>query len=94
MIKINGKKFETTEVIKVEIENKTYSLPLMKHLKYKTLKKLLSMKDESDDDLEMITEEVLGEYIPVEVLDELSVAEITQIITTWKEVSGGEDLGN
>ena len=94
MIKINGKKYETTEVIKVEIENKTYSLPLMKHLKYKTLKKLLSMKDESADDLEMIIE-VLGEYIPNEVLEELSVAEITQIITTWKDVSGGEtDLGN
>ena len=93
MIKINGKKFETKEVIKIEIENKTYSLPLMKHLKYKTLKKLFNLRDDKSDDLEMIIE-ILGEYIPTEVLEELSVAEITQIITAWKDVSGGEDLGN
>lgn len=94
MITINSKQYETREVIKIEIDGKVYNLPLMKYLKYKTIKKLVALKD-SDTDMDAIMD-ILSTYIPEEVLEELSIAQLTQIIEAWKDVSSedGEDLGN
>lgn len=93
MLAINGKKFETKEVIKIEIDGKVYSLPLAKHLPYKTIKKLTGLKDDKDIDVFI---DILSEYIPVDVIDELSITDIGNILQAWNGTNeeSGEDLKN
>ena len=90
MIKINGNNYETNEVIKVEIEDKVYSLPLIKYLPYKLVKKLTKLQDEKDIDLVI---DVMSQYIPRDVLEELSIMDIGQIMTAWN-TTGENDLKN
>lgn len=92
MFKVNDKTFDKEiEVIEVAIGKKTYEVPLAKYLPYKQLKKL---KDKSD--LDSIIE-VLGKYIPVEVLEDLNIQQLTSIIEAWGEASkdskNDDDLG-
>lgn len=78
------------EVIEVKIGKKTYKIPLAKYLPYKAIKKLRNNKD-----LDGIVE-VLSLYIPIEVLEELTMEQITQILELWSDTSKdeNEDLGN
>jgi len=94
MLKINDKLYETKEVLKIEIGDKAYSLPLAKYLPYKTVKKLSLLKS-SNNDMDTIFE-VLSTYIPKEELEELSIAEITTIVGAWSEANNedGTDLKN
>lgn len=92
MFKVNDKTFDKEiEVIEVAIGKKTYEVPLAKYLPYKQLKKL---KDKSD--LDSIIE-VLGKYIPVEVLEDLNIQQLTSIIEAWgdasKDSKTDDDLG-
>lgn len=78
------------EVIEVKIGKKTYKIPLAKYLPYKAIKKLRNNKD-----LDGIVE-VLSLYIPIEVLEDLTMEQITQILELWSDTSKdeNEDLGN
>jgi len=79
MIKINDSK--DIEVIEIGIKDGTYQIPLAKYLPYKAIKKL---RDENDLDAIM---EILSKYIPMEVLDELTMDSIKQILEAWSEAS-------
>lgn len=92
MVKVNDKTFDKEiEVIEVAIGKKTYEVPLAKYLPYKQLKKL---KDKSDLDAII---EVLGKYIPVEILEDLNIQQLSSIIEAWGEASkdskADDDLG-
>lgn len=92
MFKVNDKTFDKEiEVIEVAIGKKTYEVPLAKYLPYKQLKKL---KDKSDLDAII---EVLGKYIPVEILEDLNIQQLSSIIEAWGEASkdskADDDLG-
>ena len=92
MFKVNDKTFDKEiEVIEVAIGKKTYEVPLAKYLPYKQLKKL---KDKSDLDAII---EVLGKYIPVEVLEDLNIQQLSSIIEAWgdasKDSKNDDDLG-
>ena len=81
---LNRKK---TEVLKVNIEGKTYSIPLGTSLKRKEL------KDLANEDAAM---EFLEKYLTKEVMDDLNIGELKQIIDAWSkatEEASGESLG-
>lgn len=80
-------KTKDIEVIEVAIGKKTYKIPLAKYLPYKAIKKLRS-KDESNADSII---EILSEFIPMEVLDELTMQQISQILEAWSNSSTDED---
>lgn len=89
MFKVNNKVFDKeVEVIEVAINKKTYTVPLAKYLPYKAIKKL-----RNKNDLDSIID-VLAQYIPMEVLEELTVQQLTAIIETWGNASKGEDTND
>lgn len=93
MLTINSNNYDSREVIKVEIDDKVYSIPLMKYLKYKDVKKLMALKDNVTDVDAVL--EIFASYIPLDVLEELSLSQLTQLVTAWKDVNAEEmDLGN
>lgn len=75
------------EVLKVNIEGKSYSIPLGTSLKRSELSKL-----KTEDEVMKFFEKYLGK----ELMDDLNVGEIKQIIDAWSEAtkkSGGVTLG-
>ena len=75
------------EVLKVNIEDKTYSIPLGTSLKRAELAKL-----KTEDEVMTFFEKYLGK----ELMEDLSVGEIKQIIEAWSDAtkkSGGLTLG-
>ena len=80
-------KTKDIEVIEVAIGKKTYKIPLAKYLPYKAIKKLRN-KDESNADSII---EILSEFIPMDVLDELTMQRISQILEAWSNASTDED---
>ena len=75
------------EVLKVNIEDKSYSIPLGTSLKRAELAKL-----ESEEEVMKFFEKYLGK----ELMEDLSIGEIKQIIDAWSEAtkkSGGVTLG-
>lgn len=75
------------EVLKVNIEDKTYSIPLGTSLKRAELAKL-----KTEDEVMKFFEKYLGKKL----MEDLSIGEIKQIIDAWSEAtkkSGGVTLG-
>ena len=72
-----------TEVLKVNIEDKSYSIPLGTSLTRKELAKL-----KTEDEVMKFLEKYLGK----ELMDDLSIGEIKQIITAWSEAT--QNSGN
>lgn len=75
------------EVLKVNIEGKSFSIPLGTSLKRSELAKL-----KTEESVMSFFEKYLGK----ELMDDLSVGEIKQIIDAWSEAtkkSGGVSLG-
>ena len=75
------------EVLKVNIEDKSYSIPLGTSLKRAELAKL-----KSEEKVMKFFEKYLGK----ELMEDLSIGEIKQIIDAWSEAtkkSGGVTLG-
>ena len=75
------------EVLKVNIEDKSYSIPLGTSLKRSELAKL-----KTEDEVMKFFEKYLGK----ELMDDLSIGEIKQIIDAWSEATkkaGGVTLG-
>ena len=75
------------EVLKVNIEDKSYSIPLGTSLKRSELAKL-----KTEDEVMKFFEKYLGK----ELMYDLSIGEIKQIIDAWSEATkkaGGVTLG-
>ena len=86
MITINNT--NDIEVVEVAIGKKTYKIPLAKYLPYKAIKKL-----RNDNDIDAVME-ILSKYIPMEVLDELTMDSIKQILEAWSEASNDDTDDN
>lgn len=80
-VKLNDKQHDKKDCLEINIGDKTYMMPLANCMPIKTLKKLTK-----DADVDIILE-VLGTYIPEDVTDELTVADIRQIFEAWSEAS-------
>lgn len=87
-VKLNDKQYDKKDCLEITIGEKNYMMPLAGSMPLKTLKKLTK-----DADVDVILE-VLNAYIPEEITDELTVADVKQIFEAWgaasKEVSGIE----
>ena len=82
MAEVTLKKRDQIDVLKINIGDKSYSLPLGGSVPYKTLKKL-----KTEDGIF----EFLAEHIPEKVLDELTSNDITTIFTAWSEATKAEN---
>ena len=84
-LKINDHK--TIEVLKVDIEGMTYSIPLGTSLKVKEYRKLKKIGNDEEGMFDF-----LAKYLGKEVVEELSLQDITAIFNAWaaatKEASG------
>lgn len=78
MAEVNIKKSNKIEVLKVNIGEKTFSLPLGADIPYKQLRNL---KTESG------VYEFLNEYFPEEIMDILTTKDIRQIFEAWSEAT-------
>ena len=67
-----------TEVLKINIGDKTYSLPLGGSIPYKQLKKL-----KTEDGIF----EFLSAHLPTEIMDVLSTEDIKTIFSAWGEAT-------
>lgn len=86
MFKVNNKVFDKeVEIIEVAIGKKTYNVPLAKYLPYKAIKKL-----RNKNDIDSIID-ILSQYIPIEVIDELTMEQISAIIEAWGNASKGNN---
>ena len=72
-ISLNNKPIE---VLDIEIGDKTYKIPLGSSL---PLKKAKAIKDEES------VMEFLREYMPEAVVDNLTIAQLAQIMNAWSE---------
>ena len=72
-INLNNKPIE---VLDIEIGDKTYKIPLGSSL---PLKKAKAIKDEES------VMEFLREYMPEAVVDNLTIAQLAQIMNAWSE---------
>lgn len=80
-VKLNGRQYDKKDCLEINIGEKNYMMPLAGSMPLKTLKKLTK-----DADVDVILE-VLNVYIPEEVTDEFTVADIRQIFEAWSEAS-------
>lgn len=80
-------KTKDIEVIEVAIGKKTYKIPLAKYLPYKAIKKL---RNKEENNLESIIE-ILSDFIPINVLENLTMQQISQILEAWSNASTDED---
>jgi hypothetical protein len=69
------------EVLKVSIEDKSYSIPLIGSMKLKKIRELKECK--TDEQLVSF----LSEYIPTDVLEEFTSADLNQLVTAWRDAS-------
>lgn len=80
-----------TEVIKVKIEGKEYSIPLATSLKVKEVKALIKLtKKDQDEQLDGFIE-FFKKYIPEQVIEDLPMSALNQLINAWSAANG--DLG-
>ena len=80
-VKLGG--HNTTNVLAVEIEGKTYNVPLAGSMKRKDL---LALKSEDD------VFKMFATYIPAEILDEMTMDEYRQLGEAW--ASANDDANN
>lgn len=70
------------EVLKVNIGDKSFSIPLGSSLPFEKMVKIT--KSKGDDRLQIMFE-FLAEYIPEDIMSMLTMGEVSQILTAWTE---------
>lgn len=88
---------QKTEVLVVNIGDKSYKLPLATSLPYKKVKKLIGLANK-EDVMEQLSAfiEFLKEYIPEDVIEDLPVSALNQLASAWSGAStneSGQELG-
>ena len=83
--------------LSVEIDGKTYQIPLSRSLKIKEVRKLMKISKLEDGDQFDFMVEFFGKYLGADIVDELTTADLLELIKLWKtaneevdEISLGE----
>lgn len=79
------------EVLKVTIGDKTYDIPLASSLPYKKVKALIKITKQKDEEQIESFVDFFKQYIPEEVIDELSMSNLTDLAKAWSRVSNQEE---
>lgn len=84
-----------TEVLKVQIDDKSYSVPLASSLSFADAKAFGEIEGKPVMEQLDFAMGFFARYIPHEVLDMLSCGELKELFEAWTEASGeeGELLG-
>ena len=69
----------------LEIEGKTYNLPLANTLKFKEVRKLMKITKLPED--EVI--DLMGDFL--DIVNEMTLADVREIFTLWSNVNNGEE---
>lgn len=91
-LKLNG----NVEVLVVKIGDKTFKVPLATSLPYKKAKALVKLAKGNEENALDGFIEFFAEYIPSDVLDELTMKDLTLLAKAWAgqtEKEGGQSLG-
>lgn len=84
------------EVLVVKIGDKTFKIPLATSLPYKKAKALVKLAKADEESALDGFLEFFSQYIPSEVLDELTMRDLTTLAKAWSgqtEKEGGQTLG-
>ena len=77
--------------LNLEIDGKTYSLPLANTLKFKEVRKLMKItklpQDEMIDEMGNFLEQYMGD-----IVNEMTLADVQEIFMIWTKANGGEDI--
>ena len=82
--------------LSVEIGGKKYQIPLSRSLKIKEVRKLMKISKMDDGEQFDFMVEFFGKYLGAEIIDELTTADLVELIKLWKtanEEAGDIDLG-
>ena len=80
----------------IEIDGKTYNIPLATTLKLKEVRKLIKIDQKSEEEQLNFLIDFFGNYLGEEVIDELTIPDIQELFTLWgkaNEEAGGPSLG-
>ena len=91
-LNLNG----NVEVLVVNIGDKTFKIPLATSLPYKKAKELVKLAKADEESALDGFLEFFSQYIPTEVLDELTMRDLTTLAKAWSgqtKKEGGQTLG-
>lgn len=73
--------------LNIEIDNKTYKIPLSRSLKIKEVRKLMkTTKLDGGDQFDFMVE-FFGRYLGEEIVEELTTGDLIEIINLWKKAN-------
>lgn len=82
--------------LSVEIEGKTYRIPLSRSLKIKEVRKLMKLSKLDEGEQFDFMVDFFGNYLGADVVDNLTTDDLVQLIGLWKtanEQAGDLSLG-
>lgn len=74
----------------LEIEGKTYNLPLVNTLKFKEVRKLMKITKLPEDEMLDTMGDFLEKYMG-DIVNEMTLADIKEIFTIWSKANNGEE---
>lgn len=89
-VKLGNKQYDKKDCLEIRVGEKTYNMPLANCMPLKILKRLTK-----DADVDIILE-ILNNFIPEDITDEMSVQDVKVIFEAWGAASkemGGIDSG-
>ena len=80
----------------IEIEGKTYNIPLATTLKLKEVRKFMKLGKKTEEEQLDFLIDFFGHYLGDDVIDEMTIPDIQELFTLWgkaNEEAGGPSLG-
>lgn len=74
----------------LEIEGKTYNLPLVNTLKFKEVRKLMKITKLPEDEMLDTMGDFLEKYMG-DIVNEMTLADVKEIFTIWSKTNNGEE---
>lgn len=73
--------------LSVEIDGKTYQIPLARSLKVKEVRKLMKADKLSESDQFDLMYDFMASYVGSEVIDEMTEGDLEQLFTLWTKAN-------
>lgn len=73
--------------LSVEIDGKTYQIPLARSLKVKEVRKLMKADKLSESDQFDLMYDFMSSYVGSEVIDEMTEGDLEQLFTLWTKAN-------
>ena len=75
----------------IEINKKTYQIPLAKSLKLKTIRKIAQLEKVPENEQIEVIIDFFGDYIGQEVIDDMTVDDLMELFTLWNRANTEAD---